>query len=40
MDQAPDKGWNAYHLIGPKLPLKLKEIWGGAHSPSNGATGP
>jgi hypothetical protein len=28
MDRAPDKGWSGYHLIGPKLPLKLREIWG------------
>jgi hypothetical protein len=27
MEQARNTGWNGYHLIGPKLPLKLKEIW-------------
>jgi site-specific recombinase XerC len=28
MDELQDNGWSVYHLIGPKLPLKLKEIWG------------
>jgi integrase len=28
MEQALDKGLNGYHLIGRKLPLKLKAIWG------------
>jgi integrase len=27
MYQAVNTGWSGYHLIGPKLPLKLKEIW-------------
>jgi integrase len=27
MYQAANMGWSGYHLIGPKLPLKLKEIW-------------
>jgi integrase len=27
MYQAVNTGWSSYHLIGPKLPLKLKEIW-------------
>lgn len=28
MKYGKDNGWNAHHIIGPKLPLKLKEIWG------------
>ena len=28
MDQALNAGSNGYHMTGPKLPLKLKEIWG------------
>jgi hypothetical protein len=27
MHQPVNTGWSSYHLIGPKLPLKLKEIW-------------
>jgi integrase len=27
MEQAVGVEWNGYHVIGPKLPLKLKEIW-------------
>jgi integrase len=27
MYQAANTVWSGYHLIGPKLPLKLKEIW-------------
>ncbi|MBK9004927.1 MAG: hypothetical protein IPM67_01435 [Sphingomonadales bacterium] len=27
MDQATIATWGGYHVIGPKLPLKLKEIW-------------
>jgi integrase len=28
MHQTINTGWNGYHLVEPKLPLKLKEIWG------------
>ena len=28
MEQVVNDGWYGRHLIGPKLPLKLKEIWG------------
>lgn len=27
MEKAVNAGWSGYHAIGPKLPLKLKEIW-------------
>jgi hypothetical protein len=27
MEQTISTGWGGYHVIGPKLPLKLKEIW-------------
>jgi hypothetical protein len=27
MHQAVSASWSGYHLIGPKLPLKLKKIW-------------
>lgn len=27
MDQATISSWGGYHVIGPKLHLKLKEIW-------------
>jgi hypothetical protein len=27
MEHAVGAGWSGYHVIGPKLPLKLKEIW-------------
>jgi integrase len=27
MENAVNTGWSGYHVIGPKLPLKLKEIW-------------
>jgi integrase len=27
MDQTVSSGWSGYQVIGPKLPLKLKEIW-------------
>jgi hypothetical protein len=27
MDHVLNTGWSGYHVIGPKLPLKLKEIW-------------
>jgi hypothetical protein len=27
MEQAVGVEWSGYHVIGPKLPLKLKEIW-------------
>ena len=26
--QVSDNSWNGCHVMGPKLPLKLKEIWG------------
>jgi integrase len=28
MEHEVNVNWNGYHVIGPKLPLKLKEIWG------------
>jgi hypothetical protein len=27
LTQATNSSWNGYQVIGPKLPLKLKEIW-------------
>jgi integrase len=27
MEQTARSGWSGYQVIGPKLPLKLKEIW-------------